>query len=354
MFTILLQIQNPASRPGTGDFATHSLEIFAICLIMFALGWSIYHLMFGNKYKTTIRDLEGNLNSARTRISDLEGDLEGCNSAIVNIKGENAALSTKLAKLDTGNKQGEKQIKVSENSGQELSSTLEETLVSGLASDIAGSGNTGYDAKGANAVFGKMLLEDDLKIVEGIGPKTAQLLNVNSIHTWKQLGSTSVPQLQNLLSRSGGRFQFLNPSTWPKQARMASEGEWVKLREYQDYLIGGVEPVDKDPPMRSEAATSNYLFGRKIEQDDLTLIDGVGKKINALLQENGVTTWAELADTSIKRLQEILDSAGDKFRMHNPTNWPKQAAMAADEKWDELREYQEFLQGGKMDETAIE
>ena len=85
MLTIFMQIQNPADRPGTGDFASHSLEIFAICAGMFLLGWSLYHLMFGTKYKKTIRELKGNLSSARTRISDLEGDLEGCNSAIVNI-----------------------------------------------------------------------------------------------------------------------------------------------------------------------------------------------------------------------------------------------------------------------------
>ena len=346
MLTMLAQIQNPVIRPGTGDFTSHSLEIILICLGMFFLGWTLYYLIFGSKYKATIKDLTGSLSSARTRISDLEGDLEGCNSAIVNIKGENAALSTKLARMDFDHEEINR-IATDETNVSETPSALQETLVSGLAADIAGSGSSGYDEKGAAAVFGKTLLEDDLKIVEGIGPKTAQLLNINSIHTWKQLGSTSVPQLQNLLNRSGGRFQFLNPSTWPKQARMASEGEWVKLREYQDYLVGGVEPVDKDPPSSSHSGSSSkYLLGRKIEQDDLTLVDGIGYKIKDLLHEHGVTTWADLGNCSVMRLQEILDSAGDKFRMHNPINWPKQAAMAADGKWDELREFQEFLQRG--------
>jgi small subunit ribosomal protein S2 len=32
-----------------------------------------------------------------------------------------------------------------------------------------------------------------------------------------------------------------DPSTWPKQAQMAVEGNWDRLQEYKDFLKGGKE-----------------------------------------------------------------------------------------------------------------
>ena len=43
------------------------------------------------------------------------------------------------------------------------------------------------------------------------------------------------------------------------------------------------------------------------EPDDLTLIEGIGPKINALLNQNGVYTFAQLAATSVERLRSILE-----------------------------------------------
>ena len=61
----------------------------------------------------------------------------------------------------------------------------------------------------------------------------------------------------------------------------------------------------------------------------------------------GITTWKELADSDTAKLQSILLSGGDRFRMHDPSSWPTQAGLAAEGKWDELSDYQDFLNGGK-------
>ncbi|MCB0669129.1 MAG: hypothetical protein KDC80_25065 [Saprospiraceae bacterium] len=342
---MLLQIQNPTLSPGTGTFISHSFEIFIICLVMFLLGWFLHHLIQGTRQKRVIAELEANLKSARTRISDLEGDLESCNAAIVNVKGENASLTTKIARLERDSTTAKPVELPPIQSAKTLAA--EETIVSSLAADIVGTSGTGFDADGAKAVFGRKIKEDDLKIVEGIGPKTEQLLNNSSIHTWRQLGNTSVPQLQSILDKAGDRFQLLNPSTWPKQSRMAAEGEWVKLREYQDYLIGGVEPEGQAPPSGSDTSPAQYIMGKRITQDDLTVIEGVGPKIQELLHQNDIKTWNRLAETPVAKLQEILSSAGERYRIHDPSTWPKQASMAHEGKWDLLKEYQDFLDGGK-------
>jgi large subunit ribosomal protein L27 len=80
---------------------------------------------------------------------------------------------------------------------------------------------------------------NDLKIVEGVGPKIEQLLNEGGINTWEELAAADVERLKEILDAAGPRYQIHDPSTWPAQAKFAAEGKWEELKEYQDMLIGG-------------------------------------------------------------------------------------------------------------------
>ncbi len=75
---------------------------------------------------------------------------------------------------------------------------------------------------------------NDLKIVEGIGPKIAQILNDNGINSWVELADASPEKIKEFLTEAGPRFQMANPGSWPKQARMAADGEWEALKKWQD------------------------------------------------------------------------------------------------------------------------
>lgn len=94
-----------------------------------------------------------------------------------------------------------------------------------------------------------------------------------------------------------------------------------------------------------KAAAPKKEKGPKL--DDLKIIEGVGPKIETLLKEGGINTWAELAEAPVDRLKEILDAAGPRYQIHDPSTWPAQAKFAAEGKWDELKEYQEVLTGGR-------
>ncbi len=83
------------------------------------------------------------------------------------------------------------------------------------------------------------------------------------------------------------------------------------------------------------------------KQDDLKIIEGIGPKIEQLLHDGGITTWLELSLTPVSRLQEILDAAGPRYQVHNPSTWPAQAKFAHEGKFDELKEYQDMLTGGR-------
>ncbi|MBV1923861.1 MAG: 50S ribosomal protein L21 [Flavobacteriaceae bacterium] len=78
--------------------------------------------------------------------------------------------------------------------------------------------------------------------------------------------------------------------------------------------------------------------------DDLKKIEGIGPKIASTLAEAGISTFAELAKADAAKISEII--AGVRGN-HVTDTWPAQAQMAADGKWDELKKWQDELDGGK-------
>jgi len=78
---------------------------------------------------------------------------------------------------------------------------------------------------------------DNLKRIEGIGPKVANLLGEAGILTFKQLAAADLGALQAILDEAG--LQFMNPTSWPQQAGLAAKGDWEALEKLQDELKGG-------------------------------------------------------------------------------------------------------------------
>jgi len=80
---------------------------------------------------------------------------------------------------------------------------------------------------------------DDLKAIEGIGPKLEEVLNNAEIKSFKQLSEKSAEEIKAILTAAGSQFNRHDPTTWPEQARLAAAGEWEKLKAWQDELDGG-------------------------------------------------------------------------------------------------------------------
>lgn len=102
---------------------------------------------------------------------------------------------------------------------------------------------------------------------------------------------------------------------------------------------------------RSVAAKVKLPSGKTIKQDDLKMVEGIGPKIEGLLNAAGIVTWADLANAPTEDVQKILDEAGPRYRMHQPTTWAKQARMADNGEWAELEKYQDWLDGGREPEA---
>jgi predicted flap endonuclease-1-like 5' DNA nuclease len=96
-------------------------------------------------------------------------------------------------------------------------------------------------------------------------------------------------------------------------------------------------PAAPKPPAPARTA--------KAKSDDLTLIEGIGPKINSVLQAAGVHTFAQSAALKPKAIKTLITAGG--IRIGDPATWPEQAPLAADGKWDKLKILQDKLQGGR-------
>ncbi len=88
-------------------------------------------------------------------------------------------------------------------------------------------------------ILGKKFAQDDLQIVEGIGPKIKEILHEGGITTWAKLADSSVETIQGLLDAAGDAYTIHNPGTWPQQSALARDAKWAELKTLQDKLDGG-------------------------------------------------------------------------------------------------------------------
>jgi len=141
---------------------------------------------------------------------------------------------------------------------------------------------------------------------------------------------------------------------------LLNDGRWVNDERAENYVhangfavencvITVVEETEVAKPKKEKKATAKAEKAEKTETapDDLAKIEGIGKKIAELLVAENIVSFKDLSKASAKKLKGILEAAGSKFKMHDPTSWPKQAKLAAAGKWAELEELQKELTGGK-------
>ena len=152
----------------------------------------------------------------------------------------------------------------------------------------------------------------------------------------------------------------LEPGKTYEYRYLLSDGRWVNDVNAQHYasipalnvencVITVPEEVEAIPVKAKvnghETAPTTTLS--EAVADELTKIEGIGKKTAELLQTQNIVSFTDLSKASVKKLKTILENGGSKFKMFDPTSWPKQAKLAAAGKWDELKKLQAELKGGK-------
>jgi len=141
----------------------------------------------------------------------------------------------------------------------------------------------------------------------------------------------------------------------PASQEVVFTAEFVPESEMATPPVFLVEPIalaepkpeksaKQKPPTQVEAPPSSAITA---DRDDLTVIEGIGPKIQMLLNQYGIYSYRHLAEADVLRLKEILSTAGPQLAMHDPGTWPSQANLAANDQWDTLKSVQGFLKGGK-------
>jgi predicted flap endonuclease-1-like 5' DNA nuclease len=171
--------------------------------------------LLGSSFKSKGGDNTANLS--------LQSDLDGCRA---NTKSLNARISALEADL---------------SAAKASAKTNVQSFAESVATATAGVAAIAYNSDASFAALGKKWKQDDLKIVEGIGPKIEGLYHAAGITTWKQLSETPESKSQEILDGAGDAYKVHNPSTWAKQAEMCYLGQWSELKTWQDSLDGGKE-----------------------------------------------------------------------------------------------------------------
>ncbi len=202
-------------------FATHTGEILIMLIVAFLLGLLLGYLLW-HRYKKMNVALQADYDKLKAKYTELEKDHASLKYQHDQLDKDNKALRSKVRSLeaDVAILQGKlDKLTEAENGGDDVSVAS----AKGIASMAAAA-------------------KDDLKKIEGIGPKIEGLLNEAGIHTFAQLSSSKVQDLEKVLNDAGPRYKMHDPKTWPKQGELAAAGKWDELQEYQDFLQGGKDP----------------------------------------------------------------------------------------------------------------
>lgn len=106
------------------------------------------------------------------------------------------------------------------------------------------------------------------------------------------------------------------------------------------------EAVSAEAPAAVEAVrATEAVVTAAVEPQDLTLIEGIGPKINQLLHAAGIQTFAQLAETGVEQLKAILEPAGLQFI--DPGSWAEQARLVSEGKMEAFEQLTSQLKGGR-------
>lgn len=333
--------QNVTLGPGTGNFTSHTFEILIMLLGAFLLGlwlgwalWSRYKEMADQlrmenmSNLASIEALRTELATARNRITVLETDGINFSAQVVSLNRNNDNMRNRITELESELTAASSHIRQLET---ELG--LAFNPETGIADDIP---LEIYD-----------ISADDYPVA------TEQEEPEAEVDTWiepEPEAAEEEPVVAHLETPAILNIEPVPVETSPKEVTIT-----IPEMTFSVPIAGSVaaptlspapEPIVEPQPVVEAAPL--VLAALPVEADDLTVIEGIGPKIQMLFNQYGIYTYRQLADTEVVRMKEILAAAGQQLAMHDPGTWPSQANLAANDQWEALKSIQGFLKGGKV------
>jgi predicted flap endonuclease-1-like 5' DNA nuclease len=204
---------------------------------------------------------------------------------------------------------------------------------------------------------------DDLKVIEGIGPKIDQALRADGLTRWIHVRDASQDRLKSAIEKAGISFAP-SMTTWSKQASYLVAGDQAGFKQYTEYLVSGQDPSalgaeELTGNDRVQALASGTVFGSgnvEVEElaktkdgsDNLLIIEGIGPKFNDALKAAGLGTFAKVAAASEDQLRDAIKAAGLSFAP-SLTSWAEQADLLNKGDMDGFRALTARLVAGRKD-----
>ena len=152
--------------------------------------------------------------------------------------------------------------------------------------------------------------------------------------------------LERRFSSLQGRYNDLESENIILKTKLDGGDDSAGIQKIADFK--NEKPIVKvDPPKPPIIEAAGIVAGTagtgkwaKLKTDNLQIIEGIGPKMNEVLNENGIKDWSVLAGTSVEAIKAILRKYGDRYKIIDPTDWPKQAAFAEARDWEGLMKHQ--------------
>ncbi len=192
-------------------------EAWLWLLLAFILGLVIGYFLT----KLAGRDRTAADRTATSRITELEAQLEECKSSAAKPAISPAQVVNASAPVAT------------------KAPTTKPAATKAPAARKPAGKTAALDLAAGKAALGTTVKLDDLKLIEGIGPKIEALIKADGLTTWRQLSKANVERLQGILDAAGPRYNIHNPGSWPMQAGLLADGKWAEFKTLADNLKGG-------------------------------------------------------------------------------------------------------------------
>lgn len=305
--------------PGTGTFTQHTFEILIMLLGAFLLGiWLGW--MLWNRYKQEADKLRLDNQSLSASFNALNTELTGVKAKLATSEANNISLRNQVDKLTEDNRIYREQLT---DTSEDLAETEQRNRV----------------------------LETELGLSASATPATPETIPLQvDLAPEMQFDAPPVIHPADVLAEHDNEptvVIVVEPPVTETAPPVAEEPAPVVPEENPEEnatatTVSAPEAIAPEPE-----APVVIVPPPLSEKDDLTVIEGIGPKIQELLYQYDIRTYRQLADAEVTRLKEILAAAGPQLAMHDPGTWPSQANLAANDQWEQLKSIQGFLKGGR-------
>jgi predicted flap endonuclease-1-like 5' DNA nuclease len=194
------------------------------------------------------------------------------------------------------------------------------------------------EVQAKNAASG-LALQGKLSALEGElvklrEEKNIALADLDSIRAEKNISSSATSEIQPLKDQ----ITLSIKSLAEMESELKSTLQTLKVQEDKFSVL---------LKEKNKLAEELESMSVSVKPDNLSRIEGIGPKLESMLNENNIYTFRQLADAAQAQLQAIIDKGGEAYRIHDPGTWPEQAKLLSEGNIEDFEKLTLELKGGK-------